>query len=269
MNKLKKLKKSLSNYEKVAIAYSGGVDSSFLAKVAYETLGKNAIAIMIIGDMQPQSEVIEARNLAKKIGIELVEINIKGKHIPEFNLNKKDRCYHCKKFLFEKIKKEADKYGISIILDGTNLDDTKDYRPGLIALEELTIQSPLKECMMTKEDIRTFSKEFSLETWSKPSFACLASRIPYGEKITTNKLKMVELGEEYLKERGITQYRVRHHGDIARIEVEKHEMKKILFDDSFVDLVTYFETLGFKYVTLDLKGYITGSMNKFKEDQKI
>ena len=163
MEKIKILKTNLKNYKKVAIAYSGGVDSTFLAKIAYDTLGDDAIAIMIVGDMHPHNEVLEARKLATKIGIKLLEIDLKGLNIPKFTTNNKDRCYHCKKFLFERIKKKALENNIFIILDGTNLDDIKDFRPGLLALSELNIYSPLKESQLTKSDIRRYSKEFCLE----------------------------------------------------------------------------------------------------------
>lgn len=263
MNKLEILKTKLKSYDSVAIAYSGGVDSTFLAKAAYDVLGDKAVAITIIGDMHPHKEVIEAREIAHSIGIKLIEIDLRKSDIPEFNKNNIDRCYHCKKFLFNTIKSRAGKENISIILDGTNLDDVKDYRPGLAALEELKIYSPLKEAILTKEDIRAYSKELNLITWDKPSFACLASRIPYGDPITRKKLKMVEKAEDILKNKNIKQYRVRHHGDIARIEVERNDMSKLLSDENYNDLLTSFEEIGFKYVTLDLRGYVQGSLNKF------
>lgn len=267
MNKLETLKMKLKKYDTLAIAYSGGVDSTFLAKVAYDVLKDKAVAITIIGDMHPHKEVIEAREIAHTIGIRLIEIDLRKSEIPEFNKNNVDRCYHCKKFLFNTIKSRAKKENISIILDGTNLDDVKDYRPGLVALEELKIYSPLKESMLTKDDIRNYSMELGLITWDKPSFACLASRIPYGDPITIKKLKMVEEAEDILKEKKIKQYRVRHHGDIARIEVEKKDMHKLLSDDIYDDLLTAFEKIGFKYITLDLKGYVQGSLNKFQEEE--
>ncbi len=259
--KILNIKDMISNYKKAAIAFSGGVDSTLLAKLAYDILGDNALAITIVGDMHSKTEIQEGRELAKKIGIPHVEIDITGLSIEGFNDNTKERCYHCKKYLFDLITKKANEYGITNIFDGSNVDDLSDYRPGMKALKELNIISPLKEAGFSKAEIREFSKEVSLPTWNKPAFACLASRIPYGTKIGKDNLSMVEKGEDYLNQIGFRQYRVRHHGEIARIEIEVSELHKAL-DSKIIKLIDdKFKEIGFKYVALDLSGYKQGSMN--------
>lgn len=172
------------------------------------------------------------------------------------------RCYYCKKSIFTKVKEIAKKNNIEHVLDGTNLDNLGDYRPGLKALEELNIVSPLKECNLTKNEIRVLSKKMNLSTYNKPAFACLATRIPYGTKINNDTLRIIEKGEKYLLELGFSQFRVRHHNDIARIEVEKSEIHKFFSNDILEKTDNKFKEIGFKYTTLDMNGYTTGSMNK-------
>lgn len=259
--KLLKIREDIGTYKRVAIAFSGGVDSTLLSKVSYNLLKKEAIAITIVGDMHSKAEIQEGRELARGIGIPHVEIDIRGREIPRFSENQKDRCYHCKKYIFTLIQDKARELGIEVILDGSNVDDLSDFRPGMKALKELGIVSPLKDAGFTKSDIRKISREFGLPTWDKPAFACLASRIPYDIKITREKLDMIEMGEAYLKEIGIKQYRVRHHGEVARIEIEDGELEKILDRETFAMISKRFSEIGFKYTALDLAGYKQGSMN--------
>lgn len=259
--KLEKLKKMLKDLGSVAIAYSGGVDSNFLLKVASDTLGENAIAVTLHAMMHSNREIEEAIEYAKTFNVKHIVIRIDDFNIKEFIENGPERCYYCKNAVFTKVKDVARINNIKYVADGTNLDDLGDYRPGLKAIEELNIISPLKECGFTKEDIRALSKEMNLETFNKPAFACLATRIPCGTKITNEKLRMIEKGEEYLKSIGFNQFRVRLHDDIARIEVGKNEINKFFSNDILEKTNNKLKEFGFKYVTLDMGGYKRGSTN--------
>lgn len=260
--KLEKLKARLLELESIAVAYSGGVDSNFLLKVAKDTLGDNVVAVTIHAMMHSQREIEEARQYAKEFGVNHIVVDVENFQVKEFIENNIQRCYYCKKTVFEKIKSVAKEHNIKYVVDGTNLDDLGDYRPGLKALEELNIISPLKECNLTKEDIRILSKEMNLKTFNKPAFACLATRIPYGTKITKEVLRKIEKSEEYLIELGFEQFRVRIHEDIARIEVGKDEIHKFFSEDKLNKTNNKLKEIGFKYVTLDMAGYEMGSMNK-------
>jgi pyridinium-3,5-biscarboxylic acid mononucleotide sulfurtransferase len=260
--KLKRLKNDLRSMEKVAVAFSGGVDSTFLLKTAHDVLGANVIAVTARSSTYPEREYAEATQFIKGLGIKHITIVSEELEIEGFSKNPANRCYFCKKELFSKITELAAQNGISHVVDGSNIDDLGDYRPGMTALSELGISSPLKGAGMTKEDIRTLSKEMGLPTWDKQPFACLASRFPYGHEITREKLEMVDKAEQFLLDLGFKQVRVRHHGDIARIEVSVNERGRF-FDESIMDSVHIkLKDVGFKYVALDLKGYRTGSMNE-------
>jgi len=260
--KLDNLRKRLLELENVAIAYSGGVDSNFLLKVAKDTLKDKVIAVTINAMMHSNREIEESINYAKEFGVNHIVVNIDNFKVEEFIKNNNDRCYHCKKEVFKTIKEIAAKHNVKYVLDGTNLDDLGDFRPGLKALEELNIISPLKESKLTKEDIRILSKKMNLNTHNKPAFACLATRIPYGTKITKELLKKIEKSEEYLVSIGFNQFRVRAHNDIARIEVGKDEIYKFFNEDLLNKTDKKLKEIGFKYVTLDMAGYKMGSMNK-------
>ena len=260
-DKLNALVEELKQMKKVAIAYSGGVDSNFLMKVAKDTLGDNVLAITISAMMHSSREIEEALNYAKEYGVNHVLYKVDNIESDEFIENGPLRCYYCKKVVFNKIKEIASKHNIEYILDGTNLSDLDDYRPGLKALEELNIVSPLKNSKLTKDEIRVLSKELNLATYKKPSFSCLATRIPVGHQITNEKLRMVEQGENFLQDNNFTQYRVRMHDNIARIEVDKKEICKFYDDDMINKVNSKFKEIGFKFVTLDLNGYKTGNMN--------
>lgn len=261
-DKLTVLQNRLQQMERVAVAYSGGVDSTFLLKVAYEVLKENVIAVTARSSTYPEREFREAAAFARKAGIRHVVIDSEELAIEGFSDNPLNRCYLCKQAMFSKIMEIARQNNIHSVVDGSNMDDTGDYRPGMRALRELGVISPLKEAGMRKDDIRTLSKEMNLPTWDKPAFACLSSRFPYGHKITHEKLQSVDKAEQFLIDLGIKQVRVRHHGDTARIEVPAHERSRF-FDTALMDKVyETFKELGFVYVTLDLKGYRTGSMNE-------
>ena len=259
--KYNKLKSIISEYGKVAVAFSGGVDSTLLSKVSYDVLKENAIAITLFSPMNSKSEMKDAEELAIAIGIqhyfiydEVIELEVAE--------NPVNRCYHCKKTEFSKIMKKAEEQKISIVFDGSNMDDLSDYRPGLQALTELKIVSPLREAGLTKNDIRQISKELGLRTWNKPAFACLGSRIPYGEKITPEKLTKIEKAEEYLSSIGFIQYRVRSHHDIARIEVSPNERHKLFNEELLDDISKKIKSFGYLFVCLELEGYSTGSLNR-------
>jgi uncharacterized protein len=244
-----------------AVAFSGGVDSSFLCHAAAAALGPRAIAVTIVSPMLPRSEVDCAVAVARKVGIVHVLVE-EGEIDEEVAANPRERCYFCKKLEFGAIFAAARERGIHAVLDGSNLDDLGDYRPGLKALEELRVISPLRQAGLTKADIRELSRRFDLPTWDKPAFACLASRIPYGERIDKEKLGRVEKAEDTLRAAGFRQFRVRSHGDIARIEVAPEERRRF-FDEVTLDSVSRsLKSCGFLYVALELEGYVMGNMNR-------
>lgn len=268
--KLELLKDIIRKKGSAAVAFSGGVDSTFLIKVAKEVLGDKLIAVTATSSTYPERELNEAIKYAKDFGVKHIIISSEELDIEGFASNPKNRCYYCKKELFTKVKEVALENGIEYVFDGSNLDDNGDYRPGMQAAKELLVASPLKEAGLTKKDIRDLSKEYGLATWNKPAFACLSSRFPYGNKITLPKLKMIDKAEQFLLDMGIRQVRVRHHGEIARIEVAPEEREKF-FNIEFMDKISSkFKEIGFIYTTLDIAGYRTGSMNEvLKEEEKI
>ncbi|NQT30476.1 MAG: ATP-dependent sacrificial sulfur transferase LarE [Candidatus Saganbacteria bacterium] len=259
--RLSRLKELLSAMKRVLIAYSGGVDSTFLLKIAKDTLGDNVLAVIAKSPTYPEDEVLAAKLLCEKLGVKYQIIDTDEFSDENFVSNPRERCYFCKKELFSRLLEIAKEDNIPYVLDGSNYDDKSDFRPGTKAKDELGVRSPLMELAFTKQDIRHFSKEMGLPTWDKPSYACLASRIPYGTKIDEETLKKVGEGEKYLKSLGFKQLRVRHHGNIVRIEVDKDSFAKIMQEDLMDKIAKQFEKLGYTYVTLDLKGYRTGSMN--------
>ncbi len=259
--KLENLKEYLRSLGSVAVAYSSGVDSTFLLKVAHDVLGDKAIAITATSSFFPKRESDEASDFCKANGIKQIIVASEELDIPEIRHNPTNRCYLCKKDLFTKIISIAKENGIEYVAEGSNMDDNGDYRPGLKAVAELGIKSPLRECELYKEEIRTLSKQLNLPTWNKPSFACLASRFVYGEEITPKKLKMVETAEQTLLDLGFKQFRVRIHGEnLARIEVLPAELEKLF--SLRESIIKTLKDAGFTYITMDLQGYRTGAMNE-------
>ncbi|MCR4791312.1 MAG: ATP-dependent sacrificial sulfur transferase LarE [Lachnospiraceae bacterium] len=258
----KKLEEDLSSLGKVAVAFSSGVDSAFLLKVAHDVLGNNAIALTASACFFPGKELEEAKAFCKEEGIRHIVVEFDGLGVPDFKDNPPDRCYVCKRALFTCMTGAANEAGFDIIVEGSNTDDTGDYRPGMRAISELGIRSPLKDAGLSKNDIRMLSKELGLYTWDKPSYACLASRFVYGEQITEDKLRMVELAEQRLHEMGFRQVRVRIHDRMARIETLPSDLERIANRETASVLNEYLKELGFEYVTLDLGGYVMGSMNR-------
>lgn len=260
--KQSELQRILKEAGSAAIAFSGGVDSTYLLKEAHEVLKDRMIAYTAESPFFPSWENAEAIAFCKKEGIphKLLKFDILS--VKGVAANPSDRCYLCKHALFTALKNQAEADGFACVMEGTNLDDLGDYRPGLKALAELGICSPLKEAGLRKQDIRTLSEELNLPTWNKPSFACLASRISYGEEITEEKLHMVEAGETFLLQNGFTQVRVRVHGSLARIEVLPEEMDRFQDETLRRETIAVLKKAGFRYVSLDLEGFQSGSMNR-------
>jgi len=244
------------------VAFSGGVDSTFLLAVAHETLGEGAVAATATSEIYPVREEEEAERFTEERGIQHIVFHSEEMSLPAFVANEPDRCYHCKKALLEKLLEIAKEKGFKHVAHAANIDDLEDHRPGLQAAEELGIMAPLLEVDLGKKDIRLLSKEMGLSQWDKPAMACLASRIPYGSPVTVEKLKVIEEAEAFLLERGLRQCRVRHHDSTARIEVDESEQETVMGDDLRRAIVQEFRHMGFLHVALDLEGYVSGSMNR-------
>ena len=258
--KLENLKENLRTLGSLAVAFSGGVDSTFLLKVAHEVLGDKVIAVTATSEFFPARETFEAVEFCRAENIKQIIFNENILSVENISQNPPDRCYICKKAVFTKILEIAAENNISYVAEGSNMDDTGDYRPGLKAIAELKIKSPLREAELYKSEIRQFSKELNLKTFDKPSFACLASRFVYGDNISSEKLKQVDAAEQFLFEKGFKQFRVRIHNNLARIEILPAEFEKLL--NLREEIVSKFKSYGFNYVTLDLQGYRVGSMNE-------
>lgn len=266
--KLKRLRDTIKALESVVVAFSGGVDSSLVAKVCYDVLGNKTLAVTARSETYPEYEYEEAKKIAKEIGIPHMTLDTSELGIEGFAQNPPNRCYFCKSELFGKLKEVAREKGYKHVADGANLDDVGEYRPGLDAAKELGVRSPLKESGLRKPDIRELSKYLKLSNWDKPPYACMSSRFPYGNSITEEKLAIVAAAENYLRSIGLRQFRVRHHDTIARIEVMPGDIPELLQNDKRRALIRKFKEIGYKYVTIDMEGYRSGSMNEVLTQQK-
>jgi uncharacterized protein len=259
-DKLEKIRAKIADKDKILVAYSGGVDSSLLAKISRDVLGEDALCVILDSETLPRSELEYAEELARSLGLKYAVVKCSSLADEEFLKNPPNRCYYCKKSSFKTLESIAIEKGINCIADGMNLSDYDDYRPGIAACDEMGIWHPFVDVGASKEDIREIARNLGQSFWNKPSSACLSSRIPYGERITTENLKMVELAEDFLKCLGFGQLRVRAHGNLARIELPDNDMKKAM--DYREEISNEFKSVGFSYITLDLEGFRSGSMNE-------
>jgi pyridinium-3,5-biscarboxylic acid mononucleotide sulfurtransferase len=256
------LKALLHDMQDAVLAYSGGVDSSLLLRAASEIMGPRLIAVTAVSETYPAGELPAAAEFARSLGVTHKVLHTGELTSEAFVSNTPDRCYHCKKELFEKLRRIAETEGIAAVIEGSNTDDLRDHRPGRKAAQEFGVRSPLMEAGLSKAEVRELARKLNLAVWDKPSLACLSSRIPYGTRITTQILETVQSAEDQLRVLGFRQLRVRHHGDTARIEISRNDFRLLLNDDVAARITTALKKMGYTYICVDLEGYRTGSMNE-------
>jgi len=269
LNKRVDLVDILSKMDRVIIAYSGGVDSAFLAAVANEVLGNNALSVTAVSPSLAPSELEEAQSLAQDLGLNYRTINTNEIDREDYSANNPDRCFFCKDELYSHLIKFCGEENYNFVVNGTNVDDLGDYRPGLDAATQYGVRSPLVEANLEKKDIRVLSREMGLPTWDKPAQACLSSRIPYGTMVTVEALTTIAKAEKYLRTKGFKQLRVRHHESIARIEISADDFDVLTSEPLRTEVPSYFKSLGYSYVTLDLEGFRSGSLNEILNSKDI
>jgi pyridinium-3,5-biscarboxylic acid mononucleotide sulfurtransferase len=253
---------TLRHYKRVAVAYSGGVDSTVVAQAAHEALGEAAIAVTAVSDSLASGELKEAQELAQQIGIRHRVIHTQEFADPNYLRNQPDRCYFCKSELYSRLTGLLEELRVEVIVSGANTDDQGDHRPGMQAASENKVRHPLQECGLSKNDVRSLAKAWQLPIWDKPATPCLSSRIAYGEEVTPERVRMVDLAEQWLRDHGLSLLRVRYHkGDLARVEVSLDDLPRLVQPEIRYSLATAFRSFGFKFITLDLEGFRTGSLN--------
>jgi pyridinium-3,5-biscarboxylic acid mononucleotide sulfurtransferase len=259
---------NIAAHRSCAVAYSGGVDSAVVAKAAHEALGDKAVAITGTSASLANGELEQAEEIARLIGIRHQVVNTDEFQQPDYLRNAPDRCYHCKTELYTQLERLLPELGIKVILNGANADDIGDYRPGMTAAAEHAVRSPLAECGITKAEVRQIAAEWNLPVWDKPASPCLSSRVAYGEEVTPERLAMIDAAEQFLRSRGLRVCRVRYHrGDLARIEVSPEELPRLCEETIRQDLSSEFRRIGFKFVTIDLEGFRSGSLNQLLQIQ--
>ncbi len=252
----------IQGFESCAVAFSGGIDSTVVAKAAHLALGHRAVAVTGVSDSLADGELREAKEIARLIGIRHEVVETEEFTNPDYRRNAPDRCYHCKSELYTQLDGLAPKLGVAVVLNGANLDDRGDHRPGMTAAGEHAVRSPLLECELNKQDVRALALHWELPTWDKPAAPCLSSRIAYGEEVTRERLEMIDKAEQYLRSQGLRELRVRYHrGDLARIEVPASALQQLCSETVRQTLAEHFKQLGFRYITLDLEGFRSGNLN--------